>query len=355
MLKLTSAKNTLLLFCLFLTAYLNCSAQLCNSNRYIDSTFEVTKTLNITYQQAKGFGSFFTTNYNLDIYEPTSDTLTHRPLVVFLFGGGYIIGDKLFPPADAYCSYWAERGFVCVAINYRLGFNTLNSQSAERAVYRSVQDLQAALRFLSENRNLYGIDTANIIISGNSAGAITCLHSAFMEQSQAPISYQGFGFGLDSDDLGGIYSSGNTLWNNDEVMTHGIISNWGGIIDTAFIGDAPDDYIPTIFFHGDQDSSVNYNSGHPFGYPVFPLMYGSVPMSETMTRNNITHFFETFEGAGHEPELTNPAYLDSIVTMSADFMYEHVLKPEVISVAGNTISATTLIENYVVTANENIK
>ena len=346
-------RNRILLLCMIVTFSVHCSAQLCNTNRYIDSTFSVTKTYNIEYQQAKAFGSIFSTPYFLDIYEPTSDTLTYRPLIVFLFGGGYLIGDKLFPPANDYCTYWAERGFICVAVNYRIGFNSLFTESAERAVYRSTQDLQAALRFLAENRNLYGVDTANVIASGNSAGAITSIHNAFMEQSQAPISYQGFGFGLDSDDLGGIYSSGNTFWNNQEVMTHGLISNWGGIIDTSLIGDAFDDYIPTILFHGDQDSVVNYNSGHPFGYPLFPLMYGSVPISSALANNNIPFYFETFENAGHEPELINPLYLDSILMISTDFIYEHVLKPEVISVTGNTVSATTLSENYIVNANEN--
>ena len=346
-------RNRILLLCMIVTFSVHCSAQLCNTNRFIDSTFSVTKTYNIEYQQAKAFGSIFSTPYFLDIYEPTSDTLTYRPLIVFLFGGGYLIGDKLFPPANDYCTYWAERGFICVAVNYRIGFNSLFTESAERAVYRSTQDLQAALRFLAENRNLYGVDTANVIASGNSAGAITSIHNAFMEQSQAPISYQGFGFGLDSDDLGGIYSSGNTFWNNQEVMTHGLISNWGGIIDTSLIGDAFDDYIPTILFHGDQDSVVNYNSGHPFGYPLFPLMYGSVPISSALANNNIPFYFETFENAGHEPELINPLYLDSILMISTDFIYEHVLKPEVISVTGNTVSATTLSENYIVNANEN--
>ena len=346
-------RNWTLFLCLIVTFSVHCSAQLCNTNRFIDSAFSVTKTYNIEYQQAKAFGSIFSTPHYLDIYEPTSDTLTYRPLVVFLFGGGYLIGDKLNPPANDYCSYWAERGYVCVSVNYRIGFNSLITESAERAVYRSTQDLQAALRFLAENRNLYGVDTANVIASGNSAGGITSIHNAFMEQSQAPISYQGFGFGLASDDLGGVYSSGNTFWNNEEVMTHGLISNWGGIIDTSFIGDAVDDYIPTILFHGDQDSVVNYNSGHPFGYPLFPLMYGSVPISSALADNNIPFYFETFEGAGHEPELLNPIYLDSILMLSADFIYEHVLKPEVISVTGNTVSATTLSENYIVTANEN--
>jgi len=330
------------------------TAQICSTNRYIDSLYSVTKIYNVEYQQAKPYGSLVSIPYYLDIYVPAADTLTYRPLVIFQFGGGYLVGDKLNPPADEYCSYWAERGYICVSINYRLGFNTLIKESAEREVYRAIQDLQSSLRFLVENQNLYGIDTSNIIISGNSAGAISSIHNAFMDQGQAPASIQGFGFGLDSDNLGGLYSSGNNYSGNVEIKTHGLIANWGGILDTNFIGDTPDDNIPTILFHGDQDSIVHYNYGNPFGYPLFPVLYGSVPMSTVLVNSNIPNYFETFEGAGHEPELINNAYLDTILFKSRDFMYENVLKPQIISVQGNLTSSINMFETYIVVADETI-
>jgi carboxylesterase type B len=102
---------------------LDVSGQTCSELRYIDPLFDVETTSNVEYQQARAYGSLINQAFRMDIYKPVGDTMTYRPLMVFQFGGGFLIGDKLLPPAPAYCSYWAERGYVAVSIDYRLGFN----------------------------------------------------------------------------------------------------------------------------------------------------------------------------------------------------------------------------------------
>lgn len=344
-----------LVFCLVsLLSVLEINAQNCDDLRYLEPLYDVTTTFNIEYQQARPYGSLFNQAYHLDIYEPEGDTLSKRPVIVFQFGGGYLIGDKLFPPAPTYCPMWAERGFVCVSINYRLGFSATSQGSAERAVYRGVQDLQAALRFLCEFREDYRIDTSRIIVTGNSAGAVSTLHSTFMEPNQAPPSYQGFGIGLDSYSLGGIFDSGNFYWNNQEVRAAGIISNWGAILDTSFIGDAADDLVPTILFHGTEDDLVHYDVGQPFDSPFFPVLLGSEPIAQRFANTTIPHKFVPLVGAGHEPELLNGAYNDTIVWESTKFMYQHVLKPEIQSVNGLTFPLLNSAATYTVIANEPI-
>ena len=123
--------KNLIITVLFAVSVTSLCAQSCSNLRYVDSLFDVTTTYNVEYQQAKPYGSLINLPYHVDIYQPASDTLAYRPLVIFQFGGGYLIGDKLNPPANAYCSYWAQHGYVCVSVNYRLGFNTLLSGSAE--------------------------------------------------------------------------------------------------------------------------------------------------------------------------------------------------------------------------------
>lgn len=348
-------RTTLLAFSLLLLLIsVDLKGQSCDDLRYLEPLFDVTTTFNIEYQQARPYGSLFNQPYLLDIYEPEGDTLSQRPVIVFQFGGGYLIGDKLFPPAPTYCPMWAERGFVCVSINYRLGFSATSTGSAERAVYRGVQDLQAALRFLCEFREEYRIDTSKIIVTGNSAGAVSTLHNTFMEPYQAPPSHQGFGIGLDSYNLGGLFDSGNNYWNNQEVRAAGIICNWGAILDTNFIGDAPDDHVPTILFHGTEDNLVHYDEGAPFDSPFFPVLLGSEPMAQRLGNTTIPHKFVPLVGAAHEPELLDGAYNDTIVWESTKFMYEHVLKPQIQSVNGLTSPLLNSTTTYTVIANEPI-
>ena len=89
--------------------------------------------------------------------------------------------------------------FVFVSIDYRIGFNPLESASAERAVYRGILDLRASLRFLMDNADTYGIDTSNIFLTGTSAGSISALGQTFMVEADRPAST--FGTFLEPADL----------------------------------------------------------------------------------------------------------------------------------------------------------
>ena len=111
-------------------------------------------------------------NLFLDIVAPAGDTLEKRPLVLHQFGGGFLIGWRTKPVIPQMAEMYAKRGFVFATIDYRLGFNPLDGQSAERAVYRASQDLRAALRFLVDNADLYGIDTSAIFLTRTSAGCL---------------------------------------------------------------------------------------------------------------------------------------------------------------------------------------
>jgi acetyl esterase/lipase len=83
--------------------------------------------------------------------------------------------------------YFAERGYVVASINYRLGFFPL-APSVDRAGYRALQDAHAAVCYLIANADEFGIDTSNIFAAGTSAGAITALNLAFMEEKNRPES-----------------------------------------------------------------------------------------------------------------------------------------------------------------------
>jgi len=61
-----------------------------------------------------------------------------------------------------------------------------------------------------------------------------------------------------------------------------------------------------------------------------------------------------FEGAGHEPELLNPAYLDTILSESASFMYDEVLKPKLTSINGDLAPFLNSTGTYTVTSDDSL-
>jgi alpha/beta hydrolase fold len=98
----------------------------------------------------------------------------HLPLIFFLYGGGLTKGDKRLEATQGSIYqnvgiYFAEQGFACVTIDYRLC-------PQHGAVYPSGgEDISLALNFLVNEpliRNY--IDFQRVYLFGTSAGAIHC-------------------------------------------------------------------------------------------------------------------------------------------------------------------------------------
>jgi PKD repeat protein/pimeloyl-ACP methyl ester carboxylesterase len=313
--------------------YLSASAQ-CTSNRYTAPVFpSVTTTSGIQFGTATAYAALFPQNLYLDFYEPTGDTIAQRPLIVYVFGGGFLIGTRIDPPIPAYCTYLAKCGYTVASIDYRIGFNPLDSQSAERAVYRGVQDLRGAVRFLCQHYPQYRIDTQAIFLTGSSAGCIAGFHSTLAEPSDWPQCVHGST--LEPSDLGCLDCDDNTDNNGRMPFIRGIVNHWGAIFDTSFIRTTHKDNVPTISVHGDQDPIVPYNYGPPFSLPIFPNVYGSLPIHKRMDDIGIKNELVTLAGYGHEPWLLAPQLIDTCYVHEIPFLYS-ILKPKPIAITGDS-------------------
>jgi acetyl esterase/lipase len=273
-------------------------AQCPTNGRFQRAVFPtITITKDITYGTADRYDALninFPQPLKLDIYQPTGDTMQRRPLVMMMYGGAFQLGDKVDADVTAWCDSLAHHGYVAVSMNYRLGFNQLSSGSATRAVYRAVQDARAALRFLMENAVQYRIDTTKIFIGGESAGAVTALHTAFYNNN-ADRPQETYGIFGENQDLGCLDCSGNNYAHNIKIK--GIIDLWGAINDLTKIN--ANEKIPTLLIHGTDDQIVDIDSGPPFNIPTYPTMYGSIPIAARMNLLGIYHEFYPYQGQGH--------------------------------------------------------
>ena len=98
--------------------------------------------------------------------------MKHRPLMIFIHGGGFQNNNKVGGFGKRICNSLAKRGYVTSSIDYRLGIEKpKNDTMYYEAMYRAVQDAKAAVRFFRKNADKYGIDTAQIFVMGSSAGS----------------------------------------------------------------------------------------------------------------------------------------------------------------------------------------
>lgn len=285
--------------------------------RYSKEIFDVEKKSDIEYATASGFwcsktgaedksyaailgeglvNSLMTSKQHLtmDIYMPCDDTTARRPLLLLLHGGGFYVGDKSDEHIASWCHDFAAKGYVAVSINYRMGFKPTKA-SVTRTGYRALQDAHAAMRYLMENAEDYGIDTNMMFVGGTSAGAITALNLAFMRDKDRPTETRRHG------DLGGIDACGNAY--RHEVKIKAVANMWGAVNSLALLRNNTCDIIS---FHGDADPIVPCNIGYPFseygewiGERVFGKMYGSIPIDQRAQEMGMRSEIYLFPGQGH--------------------------------------------------------
>jgi acetyl esterase/lipase len=149
--------------------------------RYRDEVFtEVTRTNGITYGSAvRQDGTTMT--LQLDLYRPTGDTVTERPLIIFVHGGSFRSGTRTSAEIVDEANTFARKGYVTASISYRLSENGCTSVTLEcvNAIQDAREDGQAAVRFFRRYAADYGIDTSRIAMAGTSAGAITAVEVGY--------------------------------------------------------------------------------------------------------------------------------------------------------------------------------
>lgn len=102
----------------------------------------------------------------------------HRPVMVFVYGGGFIGGSAAYPLYDG--AKLAAHGVVVVSFNYRVGifgFLAHPKLSAESPAQTSgnygLLDQIAALYWVKRNIAAFGGDAARVTVFGESAGAVS--------------------------------------------------------------------------------------------------------------------------------------------------------------------------------------
>lgn len=100
----------------------------------------------------------------LDVYQPSHSATTPAPLIFMVHGGAWRTGDKTAAAVvKAKVGRWLPRGFVFVAVNYRLLPEANPRQQAE--------DVARALAYVQTHAADWAADGNNILLMGHSAGA----------------------------------------------------------------------------------------------------------------------------------------------------------------------------------------
>jgi len=230
----------------------------------------------------------------LDVYMPSvAAPDTGYPCFIYVFGGGFIGGRRDEPRMVKSFEQLSEKGYVVVAIDYRLGLKGVTNMGInmvsilEYAIRLAVEDLYSATSYLCANASRFHINTKEIMISGGSAGAITALQADYWLHNQ--------------------HETARLLPANFRYAA--VISFAGAILSrNGKVKYADGNPAPTLFYHGTEDQLVNYNQ-IAFANIGF---FGSNKIVPQFEKYQYPYRYKRMLNFGHEVAALLPYFIDEV-------------------------------------------
>lgn len=284
-------------------AFAQSQASGCDGQRYILDLFPTVTKTTVTYATAKNIQNI-NQQLKMDVYTPDGDTSTSRPVIIWAYGGSFVTGQR--SDMASYCIAFAKKGYVTASIDYRLwpllamGFPT--GDQILNVVIQAVSDMKGSVRYFrkdADQNNTFKIDPARIILGGVSAGAITALHAANLDENDVLTTF----IQTAVDKNGGINgNTGDSLMLTYPTDVLSVINLSGGLYDANWLdANSP----PFVSFHGDADATVPYNTGIANG-----LLYieGSGKLKVRADEIGLSNYLVTVPGGGHTDIYTDPKF-----------------------------------------------
>ena len=259
-------------------------------------------------QETYRFAERDTCSLYLDIFRAAEGSETTfqgkaKPAVMFVFGGGFVMGQR----SDVFTMEWVSRlnqeGYDVITIDYRLGMKDYKVGKGLAGIFKAsdrfvlsqqvgVEDVFSAVAFLAENQDL-GVDVNNLVLSGSSAGAIISLASEYnIVQGNTEGLPAGFNF-------------------------KGVMSFAGAIISNDGAPKFKSAPCPILLLHGTADKAVQYKKFSAFGRGV----WGSSWLAKQFAKNGWNHCIYRFKDRTHAVA----AYMNYVWPLEKDFLEQNVI------------------------------
>lgn len=306
----------------------------CTNGRYWNEIFPSVSMSTVTYSTAYGL--------QMDIYQPAGDTLSARPVIILGHGGSFITGngDRTNDTTILkLCQRFAMRGYVTVSIDYRTVdyLTVLDSAAMVDEVIKAIGDGKAAIRFFMNDRattNTYKIDTNNIYIGGNSAGAVLYMHVGYLDSiGECPAN-----IAAAMTANGGF--EGNSGFPGYSTRSRAIINLAGALNETSFVG--PGDK-PSVNAQGTADNIVPYNCGYPLTGVVHVNLCGLGMLEPAYVSKGIYHMSHIFPGDNHVPWASDTVKFNTVDSLVRVFLFNFVCPGVVINEVHEVASAAAAI------------
>jgi hypothetical protein len=299
----------------------------CEGGRYINKIFTTVKsTKNISYSYAKNASGYFQ-NILMDVYEPDTDTVGLRPLIILMHGGAYWTGTKDYESQIAMGEEFAKRGFVLSSATYRLEptfVSLIFPDLMIKAVGRGVQDTKELVRYFfnsaRDSGNPFRIDTSRIFLCGGSAGAFNVMHTVYLDPADSlkpdwagPL-----------NDIGGVFGDYDFIDFGSRIF--GVVNINGALGDKSYLDN---EHLNFLSVHNIWDPEIPFNRGRPYNIPTLMYVDGSNILHAKAQQLGIYNPFYIIPDAGHTSyssdffgTVTQPFFDSTVWYMKNFFAYQ---------------------------------
>jgi para-nitrobenzyl esterase len=252
-----------------------------------------------------------------DIFQPNNDTCTRRPLVIFMWGGGFQSGQRQDETGD--CQNFAKRGFVCATADYRKGNNAaFTIPNFCGPTFMSMQDTRAAIRFFKKNGAQYGIDTSLIFVGGCSSGAYAAMHTGHLDETFEIPKYL-----TAAVTDGGIEGNSGTPGYGSRPA--GVLSLSGGLFDSSWITRTS---VPTAMVGCLLDGIESPDSLHDgTGGKAFITDFDMTRLTPRLAHMGVPNAIKTYPGDCHCPHPSDNTVGDQSIDFLAKSAYTFMNLP----------------------------
>jgi acetyl esterase/lipase len=239
----------------------------------------------------------------IDIFRPESAPGPVQGLL-FLPGGGWQTANRT-PLKECYGMRMAQRGYVCVAGEYRV--------MDEAPWPAQIQDVKATIRWMRAHSESLGIDPAAIVVGGKSAGG----HLALLAAGTRGIDeFEGNGGNSTvSSDVAAVVGVAPVADLTEFASRPALAKLFGdnpvaALVNAASpIAYAHGDYPPTLLIHGTADQRVPHSM--------------TMRMFRTLEQSAVPVDLHLYAGQGHFFD-QDPQFCDAIADTMAFFMSRYV-------------------------------
>ena len=226
----------------------------------------------------------------MDVYEPSPGSITsydgkEKPTILFVFGGGFIRGERSHESYLEWFRMLNDSGYRLITVDYRLGLKDVDmsfsplkifatARATRHAVEMAVEDVFSATSFILDNADELGVDPGNIVIAGSSAGAMTALaaeQEICNRTALASVLPEGFNYA-------------------------GVMSFAGAIVSDTGKVKYRSEPCPMLLLHGTADKTVNYKKIHFGKYGIF----GSSVLASLAKKKGYSYNIYRYRDHGHD-------------------------------------------------------